>query len=309
MSKFPSPLDRWEWAYQQGLDGVALAVLLRVCYRAGGAQGCTESQGSIAKAIGFDRTSVHRAVKRLEAAGVIRIDGKRGRALRIQPEINFPYLEVLHTSTTEAPTHTPPPTNPEVLHTSTGDVAESNTNQKENQEEDAGTPRQHRRLEASMNPLSHHSPPPSRRVAVRPLATATLGADTTAATQGSTTPPGDSPAREAKDAALGARLGTGIRPPKDDEMREGVSVNGTGAGNRNGTGDSFEQVNADSEPVSSAYSKRPAPTGNGKLCSVCYERKHCLDVTLKDGSTVLLCEDCAGPLDPVRIPPQHVGAR
>ena len=159
MSKYPSPLARWEWAYQQGLDGVALAVLLRVCYRAGGAQGCTESQGSIAQAIGYDRTSIHRAVKRLEAAGSIRIDGKRGRALRIHPEINFPYLEVLHTSTSGAANVSPPPTNPEVLHTSTGDVAESNTNLEENREEEEEPPRQ--RPEITTSKSLSLSPPKS----------------------------------------------------------------------------------------------------------------------------------------------------
>ena len=98
MSEFPSPFERQKWAYEAGmardLDTVARAVLVRVCFKAGNAAGCWESQGNIGKAIGLDRKAIGRAVKRLEAAGAVQIEGESGATLRIHPQINFPYLNL-----------------------------------------------------------------------------------------------------------------------------------------------------------------------------------------------------------------------
>ena len=90
----PGIVDRERWAWEQGvkhnLDYLARLVLLRIVYRAGGPDGCFESQAELGKHVGCSRQHVNlHVLPELEALALIVRDGRKRRAAVYHPIVNL----------------------------------------------------------------------------------------------------------------------------------------------------------------------------------------------------------------------------
>ena len=90
----PGIVDRERWAWEQGvkhnLDHLARLVLLRIVYRAGGPDGCFESQAELGKHVGCSRQHVNlHVLPELEALALIVRDGRKRRAAVYHPIVNL----------------------------------------------------------------------------------------------------------------------------------------------------------------------------------------------------------------------------
>ena len=87
--KWPTPLERWEWAFakatEKGLSPAASLMLQRAAYKDGNGNGFYESIPSMVRAMPMHETTIRRGLVECVKAGLLSAETSQGRHYDLLP--------------------------------------------------------------------------------------------------------------------------------------------------------------------------------------------------------------------------------